>query len=139
MSKEVLMFEEKIPAYTIAATDVPPRATFKLKLTRLYKGSIPALLNARCRFTYIWDFEKNTGLAHLISIDHCPVNIVLHTMGVEGALDFMSDIAPKTFDINGEEVIINKVILNIDPDTNERKAAILFHKNGECIETTENY
>ncbi len=118
---------------------VPPHAIFTLVLSKLIKGKKPVIKDAKCEFTYNWDFETNMGLAHLISINHSSVDIKLHPLGIAGYMDFMSDMKPTSFVINGQRVIIYRVILDIKLDDNERSAAIMFNEDGSIIEATDNF
>lgn len=117
---------------------VPAEASFELVLSKTIQGE-PALPNAKCEFNYHWDFETNMGLALLRDINGAPVNITLHPLGIEGQLDFMSDIEPTPVNIDGKVVIIYRVILDIDLETGAREAAIMFGEHGESIEATENF
>lgn len=117
---------------------VPAEASFELVLSKTLRGE-PVLPNAKCEFNYHWDFEKNMGIAMLRGINDAPVNITLHPLGIEGQLDFMSDIEPTPVNIDGKVVIIYRVILDINMDSGEREAAIMFGEDGETIETTENF
>ena len=121
------------------STTVPPQATFSLVLNRLLKGETFVIKNANCEFSYKWDFPKNMGLAELISINNCLVNIILHPTGIAGKLDFMSDISPTAYVINGQRIIIYRVILDIDLSNDVRSAGIMFNADGSCIEVTENF
>ena len=104
---------------------VPPSATFDLMLNKVIEGQSP-LEDANCQFTYQWDFGTNTGEARLLSIKGDRVKIILHPLGIEGYLDFMSDMPPTPYIINGQEVIISRVILDIELSNNARSAALMF-------------
>lgn len=114
--------------------------TFTLTLDKvLQNGTCPQKAkNASCVFTYIWDFPRNMGLAHLISIDGTDVNITLHPLGITGMLAFMSDMKPTTYNIGGQNVVIYRVILDL-PTGGERQAGIMWNENGSCITTTNNW
>lgn len=118
---------------------IPSQATFTAVLSKLYSGSSPVIANAKCEFSYNWDFSKNMGLAHLISIDGCVQNITLHPIGIAGMLGFMSDIPPTPVVINGQRVVLYRIILDIYLNDGERAAAIMFNQDGSCIETTDNW
>ena len=87
------------------------------------------------------------GLAHLKSINGTPVNITLYPIGIEGYLDFMSDIPPTKYTVSAEpgfsialvEVTIYRVILDIDRSTGKISAAIMFNDNGSSIQATSNF
>jgi hypothetical protein len=134
------MSEETLKkAHTNAIGIVPSHATFTLTLSKLYKGAQPVIPNAVCEFSYIWDFQKNMGLAHLNSINNVQVNIVLHPLGIAGYLDFMSDMPPTPYVINGQRIILNRIILDINRTTNERSGGIMFNQDGSVIQTTANF
>lgn len=118
---------------------VPPHATFTVTLSQLLAGPAPVIKDAKCTFSYTWDFKRNMGLAHLISINDSPINITLHPLGISGILGFMSDIPPTPFQINGQTVVIYRVILDIYLSDGERAAAIMFNKDGSVIEATANW
>jgi len=118
----------------------PPTATFTLVLSKLIEGQSFVIKNAKCEFTYNWDFAANEGLAYLVSINNNKIEpITLHPMGISGWLDFMSDMKPSPFVINGQRIVIFRVILGIRMEDNERTAAIMFNENGSCIESTDNF
>lgn len=119
---------------------IPSQATFTLVLTKVLTGTSPVMANANCTFTYNWNFGTNTGSAQLDSINNCTLNTPLYAEGNEGMLDFMSDLeTPLHTVINGQRVVIKRIILDIDISTNSRAAAIVFNEDGSCIETTDNW
>lgn len=79
------------------------------------------------------------GLAHLVSINNCAVNVTLHPLGIAGTLAFMSDIPPTPVVINGQRVTLYRVILDIYLSDGEQAAAVMFNEDGSCIETTETW
>ncbi|TMM28663.1 hypothetical protein FDT66_13755 [Polaribacter aestuariivivens] len=119
---------------------------FSLVLSQTLKGKT-VLEKPSCRFSVNWDFEKNMGLATLHSINGSEVNITLHPLGISGSLDFMSDIKPTSFSVNANndnsvalvEVIIYRVILDLDEKGENPSVAIMFGKNGENIQTSQNF
>jgi len=128
------------------SVNIPSEKTFNVVLSQQIKGT-PVLENPVCEMNYIWDFEKNMGLAHLKSINGTPVNITLHPIGIEGYLDFMSDIPPTKYTVSAEpgfsialvEVTIYRVILDIDKSTGKISAAIMFNDDGSSIQATSNF
>ncbi len=133
------MSEQNLQNPVAANQAVPSQAIFSLVLSHLYKGTQPVITNANCVFSYSWDFKTNTGLAHLVSIDNCELNITLHPLGIEGYLDFMSDMPPTPVVINGQRVVLNRIILNIELTSNKRSGGIMFNENGDVIQTTDNF
>lgn len=118
--------------------NVPSQDTFQVALTKAFKGT-PVINGAHCTFSYQWDFSKNMGSAVLNSINDCELNIELHPLGISGYLDFMSDIPPTSYVINGQMVVISRVILDINLQNGQRSAAIMFNADGSCIEATDNF
>lgn len=128
------------------SVNIPSQKTFNVVLSQQIKGN-PVLENPVCKMSYIWDFEKNMGLAHLESINGSPVNITLHPTGIEGCLDFMSDIPPTKYSVSAEpgfsialvDVTIYRVILDIEKATGKISAAIMFNNDGSSIQATSNF
>ncbi len=116
--------------------------SFELTLSKQIAGE-QVLDNPVCLFHYEWDESTNMGIAMLQSINSTPVNIVLHPLGIEGQLDFMSDMEPTTYSVkaandNGTamvKVVIYRVILDITKEGKE--AAIMFNEDGSSIEGTD--
>ena len=120
---------------------------FSLILTEVLKGEA-VLNNPVCEFSYHWDFDKNMGLANLISINGSPVNITLHPLGIAGQLDFMSDIHPTTYVVKASpddsiigafQVTISRVILDMDAEGNNPTAAIMFGEDGSTIQASTGF
>lgn len=120
---------------------------FSLTLTEVLKGEA-VLNNPVCEFSYHWDFDKNMGLANLISINGSPVNITLHPLGIAGQLDFMSDIHPTTYVVKASpddsiigafQVTISRVILDMDAEGNNPTAAIMFGEDGGIIQASTGF
>lgn len=119
---------------------------FSLVLSQTLKGK-EVLKNPSCDFSVSWDFEKNMGLATLHSINGSAVNITLHPLGISGSLDFMSDMEPTTFSINASndnsialiEIVIYRVILDLDAKAENPSAAIMFGEKGNTIQTSNNF
>lgn len=121
------------------SNQVPSNDTFMVTLSKVLSGGSPVIKDAKCKFSYIWDFKKNMGLAQLVSINECAVNITLHPLGIAGILAFMSDMPPTPVVINGQRVTLYRVILDIYLSDGARAAAVMFNEDGSCIETTENW
>lgn len=123
----------------IKSGNIPSHATFTLTLNKVYGGGAPVIRNAKCEFSYIWDFDKNMGLAHLISIDNCVLNITMNPIGLAGILGFMAAIPPTPVVINGQRVVLYRIILNIYKNDGVRAAAVMFNNDGSCIEITDSW
>lgn len=120
---------------------------FSLTLDEVLKGTA-VLENPSCEFSYHWDFEKNTGLALLNSINGTHVNITLHPLGITGQLDFMSDMDPTVYVVKASDnpdiigtinVTINRVILDMDSKGENPKAAIMFGTDGDTLQASSGF
>lgn len=111
-----------------------------LSLDKQLKGE-PVLKNPECEFTYHWDYATNMGIALLHTINGSAVNITLHPLGIQGQLDFMSDMMPTQFEVNAEpgasialiQVTIYRVVLDMDEKGGNPQAAIMFNEDGSSI------
>lgn len=134
------MISQEEANISIPLSIVPSSATFTLVLNRLLKGNGPVIANASCVFSYEWNFATDRGLAKLVAIDNCILDITLHPLGINDHLDFMSSMdEPLHTVINGQGVILNRIILDISLATNERSGGIMFHEDGTVIEVTNNW
>ena len=120
-------------------SNVPSHDRFTVSLSQVLDGKKPVIKDARCEFAYNWDFKTNVGLAHLLSIDGCELDITLHPLGLAGTLAFMSDMPPTRVVINGQRVVLYRIILDIYLSDGERAAAVMFNEDGSVIETTGNW
>ncbi len=117
---------------------------FDLVLDKELKGT-SELKNPVCHFHYNWDTDTNMGLATLQTINGTPVNITLHPLGIEGQLDFMSDMEPTVYSVAASEampnvmvkVVIYRVILDVDGA--KKTAAIMFGEDGGTILTSDGF
>jgi len=122
---------------------VPAQATFNLTLNQQLEGS-PVLEKPVFEYHYDWNFDTNMGIAKLKSINGTPVNITLHPLGIQGNLDFMSDMEPTTYSVNASndnsvaiiEIVIYRVILDISLKSGERSGATMFNKDGSSIQAS---
>ena len=81
---------------------------------------------------------------HVISRGFHPLNII--HLDDEFLAEFFDQQTFKIFSpgaspfvINGQRIVIFRVILGIRMEDNERTAAIMFNENGSCIESTDNF
>ncbi len=119
---------------------------FDLILSEQLRGE-EVLKSPSCHFSYHWDFETNMGLAQIHSINGSPVNITLHPLGIAGALDFMSDMQPTRYTVSASnddsialvEIVIYRVILDLDAKGQNPKAAIMFNMDGSSIQATPGF
>ena len=142
-TKDKVMTQQNASTQTDDETIVrPTNFSCEAVLSKLYKGTVAVLPNAVCQFKGHWDFSTNEGLAELVSVNGTPVNIPLHPMGISGQLDFMSDMKPTSYTIQGKTVVIFRVILDFKqgllPPAGSVFAGIMFNEDGSCIETTQN-
>jgi len=119
-------------------TQVPSKGTFQIVLSKTLSGKT-VLNDPNCTFSYVWDFNTNKGEALLDLIDGKLIGIVLHPEGLSGTLAFMSDMKPTTYSIDGQNVVIYRVIMMINPKTGEHQAAIMFNQDGSTIEVSANW
>lgn len=124
---------------TEKGTPVPEKATFEVVLSKLMKGANPVIANAHCQFSYHWDFETNMGLATLDSINHNYLNLTLNPTGLAGRLAFMSSMEPLPVVINGQRVVLNRIILNVMLNDDSKLAGIMFNEDGSVIQVTDNW
>ncbi len=111
--------------------------TFSLLLDKVVSGP-PTLKEARCRFSYIWDFPRNMGHATLLSIDEVEVNLNMFPLGIEGWLDFMNTDLTQVELLDEQNITLFRVILDLKaPDI--RKAALMIGKDGQEILATQNW
>lgn len=123
------------------ATD---HASFDLTLDKEIRGE-SNLKNPVCLFHYDWDASANTGIAMLQTINGTPVNIALHPIGIEGQLDFMSDIEPTHFSVNASnddsialiDIIVDRVILDVDGA--QRSAALILGEMKDTIIASQGF
>lgn len=118
--------------------NIPSSDTFDVVLDKTIDGQ-PVLNNPRCTFSYNWNFSTNMGLATLDSIDGTKLDITLHPTGLSGMLAFMSDMSPTTYNIDGKEVVLNRIVLNIMLPSGEKRAGIMFNEDGAPIQLTSNW
>jgi len=79
------------------------------------------------------------GEASLDAINYIDVGIVLHPTGIAGMLAFMSDMKPTGYQIDGQNLILNRIVLMIDAETGGRRAGIMFNDDGSTIEVSGNW
>ncbi|KAF7985159.1 hypothetical protein HWV62_7734 [Athelia sp. TMB] len=100
---------------------------YTLTLDKIISSQGPPIIDTvECKFSYFWDWVRNTGSATLRTIDGVKVNMILHPLGIEGHLDFMSAAKPKLVKLpGGKTILIDRVILDlIGPD--DAKAALII-------------
>lgn len=117
---------------------IPSEGSFNIVLTKTISGNT-VLKDPTCTFSYTWNFETNEGQAFLDQIDNTELDITLYPEGLAGTLAFMSNMEPTSYQINGQNVYIYRVIFMIDPNTGEHKAGIMFNQDGSTIETSANW
>lgn len=119
---------------------VPSHDSFSLTLNKVISGKGCYITTAECHYAYHWDFEKNMGMANLLSINGVAVNIALYPLGIAGYLDFMSDLAePVHVNVDGHVISIFRAILDINLSSDDRSAALMLGMEGSCIISTDNF
>lgn len=117
---------------------IPSKSSFEIVLTKTITGKT-VIESPLCTFSYTWDFNKNMGEATLDAINYNKLGIMLHPTGIEGVLAFMSDMKPTGYQIDGRQVVLNRVVLMIDSATSEHRAGIMFNDTGSTIEVSDNW
>jgi len=117
-----------------AAPILPNHATINFTLDHIEKGnSCPALLqNASVMINYEYDFERNMGLAFLKQLQSTRWTEVLHPMGLSNLYGFISDMAPKTVHLNGGDVVVYRIIFNLQFN-GDSQAILMIGEHGDCI------
>lgn len=120
-----------------AAPILPNKATINFTLNHIEQDdSCPALLqNAALVVNYEYNFERNIGLAYIKQLQLARWTEVLHPLGLSNIYGFMSDMAPKTIRLVGGDVVIYRVIFNLQFN-GDSKATLMIGANGECIMST---
>lgn len=92
-------------------------------------------------FNYQFEYEVNEGFgkAYLKTINNTAVNIRLYSLDLTKNFVFISDMPPTLVTVNGKEVYIFRILLDINPKTNERKALVIYHKDASFIHSTINW
>jgi hypothetical protein len=85
---------------------------FTLTLDRVIDGDPPSYLPLTCKFQYFWDFPKNEGLAHLMTMNDGKVNQIMLPLGIKDQLDFKT---PKDFTaILGDDTRVEVIAVILD-------------------------
>jgi hypothetical protein len=120
-----------------AAPVLPNHATINFTLDHIEKGdSCPAFLqNTNVVINYEYNFERNMGLAYIKQIQATRWTEVLHPLGLSSMYAFMSDMSPKTVRLSGGEVVIYRVIFDLQFN-GDSQATLMIGNNGDCIMST---
>ena len=118
--------------------NLPSPVYFDLELTKAIQGT-PVVPNAKCKFCVQWNSATAEGLAYLMEMDGTPLDIKLYPLGLAGILAFASDIDPTTYTINGNPVVIKRVVLEVDNNISNGSSAITFNVNGSVIQGSANW
>jgi hypothetical protein len=123
------------PLYAFAP--LPNEASIDFSLSEIDRGdNCPAILrNAKLVVDYRYDFSRNIGFARLRQIGSVRWTEMLHPLGLTNLYAFMSDMAPKTIDLDGELVTIYRIIFHLHFN-GEAKAMLMIGKDGDCIMST---
>lgn len=119
-----------------ATSALPGTATINFVLSKVEEGSCPAILkNAPVRIDYDYDFKRNMGLAYLKQLQMTKWTEVLHPLGISGVYAFMSDMAPKVIHLNGGDVVVYRIIFNLELN-GDSQATMMIGEQGDCIMTS---
>ncbi len=138
--KKILGFVVSIlfPFLINAAPALPPFAQINFTLKQIEEGdSCPALLqNALVTMSYEYDFNKNMGLAFLKQLQSTRWTEVLHPLGLSSVYGFMSNMAPKTIHLNGGDVVVYRIIFNIEFN-GDSQVKLMLGEDGNCIMSSD--
>ena len=113
MKKIILVMSVWLISYVAyAIPSLPSHTTINFVLSHIEQGqSCPSLLqNANVEIAYDYDFKRNMGLPFLKQLQTTRWTEVLHPLGLANIYGFMSDMAPKTIQLSGGEVVIYRII-----------------------------
>ena len=111
---------------------------FTLTLDKVIDGERPSYLPLKCKFQYFWDYPKNTGLAHLMTMNNGKANQLMLPLDPP-ELDF------KTHDnfrvILGDVTFVDVIAvqLNMAGHGIKSAAAILGNAADNCAVATSDW
>lgn len=119
-------------------SSLPPHANINFTLSNIERGdSCPALLNnTNVVIDYDYNFERNMGLAHLRKLQSTTWVEELHPLGLSNYYGFMSDMKPKTIQLDGGEVTIYRIIFHLYKN-GDSKVMMMIGQNGDCIMSSD--
>ncbi|HAT1596582.1 TPA: hypothetical protein RG395_000929 [Legionella pneumophila] len=117
---------------------LPSHASILFTLANTERGdSCPALLHSAKVFVdYDYNFERNMGLAHLRQLQSTKWSETLYPLGLSNYYAFMSDMKPKTVQIEGGEVTIYRIIFHLYKNGDSR-IYLMINQDGECIMSSD--
>ena len=121
-----------------AAPALPSMATINFTLNHVEKSdSCPALLNnSPVKISYEYDFKRNMGLAFLKQLQATQWTEVLHPLGISSVYGFMSDMAPKMIHLNGGDVVVYRIIFNLQFN-GDSQVSLMIGDDGNCIMSSD--
>jgi hypothetical protein len=135
MKKIVLFVSVWLLSHIAYAIPTPPgHATIDFVLMHRDQGeSCPALLqNAHIEIAYDYDFKRNMGLAYLKQLQTTRWTEILHPLGLANIYGFMSDMAPKSIQLSGGDVVVYRVIFNLLLN-GDSQVRLMLGRDGTCI------
>ncbi|RUR10256.1 hypothetical protein [Legionella sp. km772] len=117
-----------------AASVLPSIATINFTLNNIEQGSsCPSLLNnSLVKIYYEYDFKRNMGLAFVKQLQATKWTEVLHPLGISSVYGFMSDMAPKIIPVQGGDVVVYRVIFNLEFN-GDSQVRLMLGEQGDCI------
>lgn len=113
---------------------LPPHDKITLFLTQIEQGdqSCPkSLLNGPVELEYDYDFNHNIGQAYLNRLGSKNWRVSLYPLGLTDYYGFMSDIQPTSIVVEGEEVIIYRIVFLLNKN-GQAETLIMFGQEGDC-------
>jgi hypothetical protein len=123
---------------SVFAIGLPAKATINFTLTDIERGeSCPALLkNAKVVVDYDYNFERNMGLAHLRKLVSASWVESLFPLGLSNYYAFMSDMKPKTIQLDNGEVTVFRIIFHLYKNGDTR-LYMMLNEDGDCIMSSD--
>lgn len=117
---------------------LPTHASINFTLSNIERSnSCPALLhNAKIVVDYDYNFERNMGLAHLRQLQSTKWSETLHPLGLSNYYAFMSDMKPKTIQVDGGEVTVYRIIYHLYKNGDTR-VYLMINPDGDCIMSSD--
>ncbi|HAZ7572742.1 hypothetical protein OQJ02_11585 [Legionella sp. PATHC032] len=134
----LLMFAWCLLNSAYSSHSLPSHASILFTLANTESShSCPALLNnAKVIVDYDYNFERNMGLAHLRQLQSTKWSETLYPLGLSNYYAFMSDMQPKTVQIEGGEVTIYRIIFHLYKNGDSR-IYLMINQDGECIMSSD--
>ena len=97
----------------------------------------PAFLKgSKMKLHYDYEFDKSWGWAHLLQLGSTSIDEPLYPLGMSSVYGFMSNMAPKTITVDGNEVVLYRIIFNLQKN-GDAKVSIMIGSEGDCFMSTD--